>query len=66
MAARTNRRPSNGNRTRSSARRTAGSTTRKSVAQSFALPPHVARSLIGLLFLVVGAVTVIALLFPQA
>jgi S-DNA-T family DNA segregation ATPase FtsK/SpoIIIE len=30
------------------------------------VPPHVARSLIGLLFLVLGAVTVIALLFPDA
>jgi S-DNA-T family DNA segregation ATPase FtsK/SpoIIIE len=30
------------------------------------LPPHVARSLFGLALLVVGAVTLIALLFPQA
>ena len=34
--------------------------------QSFRVPPHVARSLIGLTLLVVGAVTLIALLFPQA
>jgi DNA segregation ATPase FtsK/SpoIIIE, S-DNA-T family len=40
--------------------------TTQSVVSSFRLPPHVARSLIGLSFLVVGAITVIALLFPQA
>jgi S-DNA-T family DNA segregation ATPase FtsK/SpoIIIE len=30
------------------------------------VPPHVARSLVGLFFLVIGAITVIALLFPDA
>ena len=34
--------------------------------QSLRLPPHVARSLFGLALLVLGAVTVIALLFPTA
>ena len=66
MAARTTRRSPSTNRARSSSRRGAGKSTSKQIAKSFALPPHVARSLIGLLFLVVGAVTVIALLFPQA
>ncbi len=33
---------------------------------AFRLPPHVARSLVGLTLLVVGAITFIALLFPQA
>ena len=34
--------------------------------QSLQLPPHVARSLFGLVLIVVGAVTLIALLFPTA
>jgi S-DNA-T family DNA segregation ATPase FtsK/SpoIIIE len=38
----------------------------KSLTAGFKLPPHVARSLIGLLLLVIGAVTLIALIFPQA
>jgi S-DNA-T family DNA segregation ATPase FtsK/SpoIIIE len=66
VAARTTRRSTSSNRSRPPTRRRTSSPTTKSIAQSFALPPHVARSLIGLLFLVVGAVTVIALLFPQA
>lgn len=65
MAARTTRR-----RTSTSANSRARSTKTKSsgssVARNFALPPHVARSLVGLLFLVLGAITLIALLFPQA
>ena len=44
--------------------------TRRSSTQSFMdslrVPPHVARSLIGLTLIVIGAVTVIALLFPDA
>jgi S-DNA-T family DNA segregation ATPase FtsK/SpoIIIE len=47
---------------RSRARRT----TTKSLLEGFRLPPHVARSLIGLALLVIGAITLIALLFPQA
>ena len=66
MAARTTRRSPNTSRQRSAARRGSGASTTRSIARSFALPPHVARSLIGLFFLVLGAVTVIALLFPQA
>jgi serine/threonine protein kinase len=62
MATRTTRRTSTGS-TRSRARKP---TTAQTVARSFTLPPHVARSLIGLFFLVVGAITLIALLFPQA
>ena len=58
---RTTRRP--GSPTTSRAKKP---TAAQSVARSFSLPPHVARSLIGLSFLVLGAITVIALLFPQA
>jgi len=61
-------------RTTRTARRTPGTTRSRArkptpaqnVARSFSIPPHVARSLIGLTFLVIGAITVIALLFPQA
>ena len=62
MATRTTRRTTSSS-TRSRAKKP---TTAQTVARSFRLPPHVARSLIGLLFLVLGAITVIALLFPQA
>ena len=63
MATRTTRRAPTGSSPRS---RTKKPSTAQNVAKSFNLPPHVARSLIGLMFLVLGAVTVIALLFPQA
>jgi DNA segregation ATPase FtsK/SpoIIIE, S-DNA-T family len=62
MAARTTRRSTGTGKPRSPRR----TSTTKAVARSFSLPPHVARSLVGLFFLVLGAVTVIALLFPQA
>src|SRR3954468_12567154 len=62
MATRSTRRTSTSS-TRSRARKPSAA---QSVARSFTLPPHVARSLIGLLFLILGAITLIALLFPQA
>jgi S-DNA-T family DNA segregation ATPase FtsK/SpoIIIE len=62
MATRTTRRTSGTSRSRSRAK----PSTRQTVARNLSLPPHVARSLIGLFFLVLGAITVIALLFPQA
>ncbi len=61
MATRTTRR-STGSSNRSRSKKPS---TARSVARNFSLPPHVARSLIGLFFLVLGATTVIALLFPQ-
>src|SRR3954469_8636075 len=62
MATRSTRRTSTST-TRSRARKPS---TAQNVARSFTLPPHVARSLIGLGFLVLGAITLIALLLPQA
>jgi DNA segregation ATPase FtsK/SpoIIIE, S-DNA-T family len=62
MATRSTRRTST-SATRSRARKPSAA---QSVARSLTLPPHVARSLIGLLFLILGAITLIALLFPQA
>src|SRR5688500_15538937 len=58
MATRT-RRPNNRSRARSQS-------TSSQLWQSLQLPPHVARSLFGLVLIVVGAVTLIALLFPTA
>jgi S-DNA-T family DNA segregation ATPase FtsK/SpoIIIE len=46
--------------------RSSRQSTAASLWQSLRLPPHVARSLFGLALLVLGAVTVIALLFPDA
>jgi len=40
--------------------------TSSKTLNSFRLPPHVARSLFGLTLLIIGAVTLIALLFPQS
>ena len=60
MAART-RRASGPSRSRGGRRSTASR-----FLAGFRLPPHVARSLFGLTLLVVGAVTLIALLFPGA
>src|SRR3954451_1354633 len=62
MATRSTRRTSTSS-TRSRARKP---TTSQTIARSLSVPPHVARSLIGLAFLVLGAITLIALLFPQA
>jgi len=59
MATRT-RRASTGSRARN--RRPA----RTPFLQGFRVPPHVVRSLIGLTLIVIGAVTVIALIFPDA
>jgi S-DNA-T family DNA segregation ATPase FtsK/SpoIIIE len=42
-----------------------GRSTTSRALDGFRLPPHVARSLLGLGLLIVGAVTLIALLFPQ-
>ncbi len=61
MATRTTRRTPGPTRSRAKK-----STTTQTVARSFRVSPHVARSLIGLFFLVLGAITLIALLFPQA
>jgi S-DNA-T family DNA segregation ATPase FtsK/SpoIIIE len=61
MATRTTRRTTTG-ATRSRSRKTKS----KSATPSFSVPPHVARSLIGLFFLVLGAITLIALVFPDA
>ncbi|MEA2676593.1 MAG: segregation ATPase FtsK/SpoIIIE, family [Chloroflexota bacterium] len=58
MAARTRR--------TSSRSRTSRQSTSGQLWQSLQLPPHVARSLFGLVLIVVGAVTLIALLFPTA
>ena len=60
MAARTRRSASS---SRSGTRRAAPA---KSRFDGFRVPPHVARSLLGLVVLVLGAVTLIALIFPQA
>ena len=59
MAARTRRSTSS---SRSGTRRAAPA---KSRFDGFRVPPHVARSLFGLVVLVLGAVTLIALIFPQ-
>jgi S-DNA-T family DNA segregation ATPase FtsK/SpoIIIE len=61
MASRTTRRTTTG-----AARSRPRKQPAKSSTPGFSVPPHVARSLIGLFFLVLGAITVIALLFPQA
>ncbi|MEO6349422.1 MAG: DNA translocase FtsK 4TM domain-containing protein [Candidatus Limnocylindrales bacterium] len=60
MAARSRRSTSS---PRSRSRR---ASTAKRLTAGFKLPPHVARSLTGLLLIVIGAVTLITLLFPQA
>jgi DNA segregation ATPase FtsK/SpoIIIE, S-DNA-T family len=61
VAARTTRRATSG-RSRSAPVRQRRSST---IASSFRLPPHVARSLVAVSFLVVGAITIIALMFPS-
>ena len=60
MAARTRRSTSS---SRPGKRRAAPATR---LFGGFRVPPHVARSLVGLVVLVLGAVTLIALIFPQA
>jgi S-DNA-T family DNA segregation ATPase FtsK/SpoIIIE len=55
-------------RTRKSSSRSASrsQSTSGQLLDSLRLPPHIARSLFGLMLIVVGAVTLIALLFPTA
>ncbi len=60
MATRTRRAPPS-SRSRNSRRSIA-----RRLADALRLPPHIARSLIGLTLLVAGAVTLVALLLPQA
>ena len=64
MAARTSRRTGSSPGSRSRASR--GAPAWRTWANALRPPPHVARSLLGLALLVVGAVTLVALLFPQA
>jgi DNA segregation ATPase FtsK/SpoIIIE, S-DNA-T family len=57
------RKRSTGTRARTDRRRTPA---RRKRAARLPLPPHIARSLVGLSLLVLGAVTLIALLLPEA
>ena len=51
---------------RSRSRQARSSSPARQWLAAFSVPPHVARSLIGLALIVVGIITLIALLFPQA